>query len=337
VPNAQHRGTRRGFTLIELLVVIAIIGVLVGLLLPAIQQAREAARRAQCKNNLKQFGLALHNYLEVNRVFPPSFCVGGGDGGKWSVMARILPFVDQGNLFNMADLNINYSSGVNVTSGVTEMRIPINICPSEIHSDIRVGPPNFCPPNYAANAGTWKVFTNAAVVTSGGTPGDGAFSPNSRYGAKDFLDGMSNTLCFSEIKAYTPTVGYGKEGTDVIPTSISGFTAGTYSATGHTEWTDGKVHETGFTTAFTPNSKTIVSGVGGPPGGAVGDFVSCREGKAQCLGLPVYAAVTARSYHPGIVNILLMDGSVRAAGDTINLQTWRNLGARSDGNPLGDF
>ena len=94
---------RRGFTLIELLVVIAIIAILVALLLPAVQQAREAARRAQCKNNLKQIGLALHNYQGALNVFPPSFCIGNGDGGKWSPMARILPYVDQANLYNLAN------------------------------------------------------------------------------------------------------------------------------------------------------------------------------------------------------------------------------------------
>jgi prepilin-type processing-associated H-X9-DG protein len=137
---------------------------------------------------------------------------------------------------------------------------------------------------------------------------------------------------------YTPTVGNGLEGTDVPPTDISGYTAGKYSPNGHTEWVDGKVHESGFTTTFTPNAKTVISGVGAPAGNPIiGDFVSCREGGATCAGLPTYAAVTARSYHAGMVNILLMDGSVRSASDSINLTVWRNLGARNDGNPIGDY
>jgi prepilin-type N-terminal cleavage/methylation domain-containing protein len=330
--------SRRGFTLIELLVVIAIIAILIALLLPAVQQAREAARRASCKNNLKQIGLALHNYLDAITVFPPSYCIGNGDGGKWSPMARLLPYLEQANLYNLANLNIGYSTGINATSGVTEMSIPLNRCPSEVNIATRPGPPNYCPPSYAFNAGTWKVFTHANPITNGGTPGDGAFAPNSKFGPQSFTDGMSNTLCYSEIKTYTPNVGNGLEGTDVPPTSISSFTAGKFSATGHTEWVDGKVHENGFTTTFTPNAQTVVSGTGTPAGGPyIGDFVSCREGGAACAGLPTYAAVTARSFHPGIVNILMMDGSVRTAASNVDLTVWRNLGARNDGKVVGDF
>ena len=329
---------RHGFTLIELLVVIAIIAVLTGLLLPAVQSAREAARRAQCRNNLKQIGLALHNYQAANQVFPPSYCIGNGEGGKWSPVTRILPYLDQANIYAIADLNTGYNLEVNATNGVTELTVPVNRCPSEINTENRVGPPNFSPPNYAFNGGTWKLFTHAPVLTQGGLPGDGAFAPNSRFGPQNFLDGMSNTLCFSEIKTYTPNVGNGLEGTDLPPTDLSAFSAGKYSATGHTEWVDGKVHETGFTTTFTPNAKTIINGVGAPAGTPiVGDFVSCREGGAKCAGLPTYAAVTARSFHAGMVNILLMDGSVRSAADTINLDVWRRLGGRNDQLPVGEY
>ncbi|MSR60423.1 MAG: DUF1559 domain-containing protein [Planctomycetaceae bacterium] len=329
---------QKAFTLIELLVVIAIIAVLVGLLLPAVQQAREAARRSQCKNNLKQIGLALHNYLDAHTVFPPSFCIGFGDGGRWSPIARILPYLDQANAYNLADLNINYSVGVNATSGVCEIAVPINRCPSEVNRAVRTGTPNHSPPNYAFNGGSWKLFTHAPVLTSGGTPGDGAFAPNSRFSSADFRDGMSNTLCFSEIKTYTPNVGNGLEGTDLIPASISGFTAGKFSLNGHTEWVDGKVHENGFTAAFGPNAQTVVSGIGVPGASPyVGDFISCREGGAACVGQPIYAAVSARSYHTGMVNVLLMDGSCRSISDNVNLQTWRSLSTRAGSEVVGEF
>ena len=107
---------RKGFTLIELLVVIAIIAVLVSLLLPAVQAAREAARRTSCKNNLKQLGLALHNYADNYGTLPPSFCSDGPDGtggGEWSVQARLLPFIEAANMYNAIVFEASYSDPVN--------------------------------------------------------------------------------------------------------------------------------------------------------------------------------------------------------------------------------
>src|SRR2546429_4956642 len=106
---ARTRKTR-GFTLIELLVVIAIIAVLVSLLLPAVQQAREAARRTQCKNNLKQIGLALHNYLESFSRFPPSICIRPGGPPGWSAQARLLPFIEQANLSNLTNFQSSFDT-----------------------------------------------------------------------------------------------------------------------------------------------------------------------------------------------------------------------------------
>ncbi len=330
----------RGFTLIELLVVIAIIAILIALLLPAVQQAREAARRSQCKNNLKQIGLALHNYSTSNTSFPPSFCLGTSTGGQWSVHARILPFVDQASVLVKVDLRASYSSPVNAATGVTETRIPIYLCPSEINDKMRPGTQNHYPTNYAFNAGTWKVFTHAAVLTDGGTPGNGAFAPNSNFQTRNFRDGLSSTLCFSETKTYTPSVGNGLEGTDTLPTSVSGFTAGKLGLTGHTEWVDGKMHETGFTTTFSPNAIVLVNGTasGSATGGPLdGDFVSCREGGAACAGRPIYAAVTARSFHNGMVNSLFMDGAVRSMSNNISLSIWQALSTRAGNEVINDF
>src|SRR6478609_5631418 len=118
-PQEVRTAVRRSaFTLIELLVVIAIIAILMGLLLPAVQQAREAARRIQCKNNLKQIGLALHNYLSSHSVFPPSYCIGAAKGGTWSIHARILPYIDQANAYTLADLTVGYSDPPNSTNGI---------------------------------------------------------------------------------------------------------------------------------------------------------------------------------------------------------------------------
>ena len=337
----------KGFTLIELLVVIAIIAILVSLLLPAVQQAREAARRSQCNNNLKQIGLALHNYLSTYTVFPPSFCVGSGTGGQWSAQARILPFVDQGNFFNVANLEEFYDSAGNIASGIAKTRVPVYLCPSETADRARVdgsGAAIHYPVSYGFNGGTWKVFTHAATLAGGGTGGDGAFFPNSSLDTADFTDGTSNTLAFSEVKAFTPYCRddhVGADGNSAIPVSrtlltgmtndVKGSAFGDNSSTGHSEWVDGRVHQTGFTTMYTPNTVTPAGGT------ADGDYNSAREGKSGSVGLATYAAVTSRSHHEGIVNSLLMDGSVRSISENINYQTWRNLGGRADGNVLGEY
>ena len=332
----------RGFTLIELLVVIAIIAILIALLLPAVQAAREAARRTQCKNNLKQIGLALHNYLDVHSVFPPSYCVGAATGGTWSIHARILPFIEQANAFAIADLNQAYSVAPNSTNGITQLQIPTFICPSEIKAVARVGVPpaaTHFPSNYAFNGGTWHFFTARASFDQGVDPGDGAFAPNSRFSARDFTDGMSNTVGFSEVKAYTPNGGGVDPATATPPTSLdlTSLVTGTISLTGHTEWVDGKIHETGFTTTFTPNAKTIIAAASGSTPAVEGNVISRKERNAAGLLKPTFAAVTARSFHTGIVSSLLMDGSVRSISDNIDLNTWRNLGARGDGNVVGEF
>lgn len=320
----------RGFTLIELLVVIAIIAILIALLLPAVQQAREAARRASCKNNLKQIGLALHNYLDAYTVFPPSYCKGTtGPGGTWSIHARILPFVDQATLYNASDLNAEYARGA--VPAIS--RVATYLCPSDPFdkgrsetSGSNIGAPAHYPLTYGFNAGTWHVFNNS---TNAG--GDGSFFPNSKTKPRDFTDGMSNTLCFAEVKAYTAYNRDGGSGTSTIPSTAAGVEtligAGgdNKGSSGHTEWVDGRVHQTGFTTTLTPNTNVVVSGASGAVN--AGDYTSCREAES-CTG-PTYAAVTARSYHTGIVHVLLMDGSSRSISENINLGIWRALSTRS--------
>ncbi len=340
---SDDRPRRRGFTLIELLVVIAIIAILIALLLPAVQQAREAARRTQCRNNLKQIGLALHNYLDAMRVFPPTMCVGTGDGGEWSLPARILPYVEQGNIYNSIDFLRDYNQTSPVFPfGVKATRVEILQCPSDPNDRQRVtaaGVPEHYPLCYTANLGTWFVFDPAT-----GRIGDGAFGPNSRTGPRDFTDGMSNTLCFAEVRAFTPYARNASSGLAAnlpapanVP-EVCNYVSGAsqfQAESGHTEWADGRAHHVGFTTTLTPNTPVLCTN--GPHGVQDVDYSSQREDNPEGTPNRTYAVVTSRSWHEGLVHVLLMDGSARSVSENLNRQVWRALGTRAGNEVVGEF
>ncbi|MCA9091906.1 MAG: DUF1559 domain-containing protein [Planctomycetaceae bacterium] len=335
--------SRRGFTLIELLVVIAIIAILIALLLPAVQQAREAARRTQCRNNLKQLGLALHNYLDSYSKFPPTFCVGAGDGGEWSFPARVLPFIDGANIYNLINFSQDYNQTIaGYPFGVKAMRVEVLICPTDPKVKQRLnssGDPSDYPLNYAANLGTFFVYDPA-----NGRYGDGSFGPNASPGSSQFTDGMSNTLCMAEVKSYTPYARNAASpmAANVAPpadlasacTLIADATSNQQD-TGHTEWADGRAHHGGFTTVFTPNAK--VNCTNGAFGVQDMDYNTQREDNPEGTTNRTYAIVTSRSYHAGIVQASLMDGSVRGISNSVHLPIWRALGTRSGGDVVGEY
>ena len=349
-PTCQRSAPRRsrppgpsaateGFTLVELLVVIAIIGVLVGLLLPAVQAARESARRMSCQNNLKQLGLAMHNYESAHRIFPPSsIAMGGSANQPWSGQSFMLPFLEGTNTYERIDFGVGYHAPANHALfppfGVAATRISVLMCPSDPNDRHRVnseGVPYHYPLNYVLNVGRYLIYD---PVTR--TDGGGAFAPNSRIRPASFQDGLSNTIGLCEVKAFTPRFHDAQmpASEPVRPEDVSAsVSGGAWSETnGHTEWVCGRSIHNGFTTTFTPNTKVLhVSG------GRTFDInvSTSREGRSPVEA--TYGVITTRSYHAAVVQGTMMDGSVRPITDSVDLSVYRALGTRAGGEVVGDF
>lgn len=331
----------RAFTLVELLVVIGIVAILLALLLPAVQQARESARRTQCRNNLKQIVLALHNYEQSNRRFPPGSVFSAE--ASWSVHGRLLPFLDQGNSYAQIHLDQLWCDPINLMTGVQKQFIPTYSCPSDPNAgtlflaDADEGP--VMPTNYGYNFGSWFVFDPRS-----GSGSDGCFFPNSSVGVNSISDGMSNTLACAEVKSYQPffynTLNPGPtpparpdELAQWAAAAVFHLGADLQENSGHNEWCEGAVHETGFTTVFAPNTRVNYHHSDSRMYDV--DYNSRYEGSS--LTQPTYAAITSRSYHSGCVHAALMDGSVRSISNTIALDVWRALGTIQGSEVMNQF
>jgi prepilin-type N-terminal cleavage/methylation domain-containing protein/prepilin-type processing-associated H-X9-DG protein len=335
----QQSGDRRGFTLIELLVVIAIIAVLIGLLLPAVQSAREAARRMQCTNNLKQIGLALHNYENSNGAWPPCYLevfatttsTKSYYKSEWSVIARISPFLELGTAYNAINFDQTYDDPQNTT--VSSITIPALLCPSDPLS----GPMddghgrNEGTMSYGNLEGDWYVWWLA------GPQNRSAFSPNFSRRLAQFTDGLSNTMVFAETQIDHHQLRKCNSNAGMTPFTFPDPSqsvaliqsmappACSESAQAHQKWGNGKVFFNGVTTALTPNTKVLLPG---DPNSY--DLVTHDENQ----GGATFAALTADSYHPGGVNCLMGDGSVRYVKDAVNGQAWRALGTIAGGEVI---
>jgi prepilin-type N-terminal cleavage/methylation domain-containing protein/prepilin-type processing-associated H-X9-DG protein len=378
-------GKRRGFTLIELLVVIAIIAVLIALLLPAVQAAREAARRSQCTNNLKQIGLAMHNYHQGVGTFP----IGNGQGARdlnystkysnwtdWGAMSMLLPYMEQGPIANAINFSFcsggGYGAQVNATAALK--LISAYMCPSDTNVGYGGAPPSnqalvtawgqTCyPPNINSYRGSIGTTTSTWGWTTGymqcqpdpmgfATPqpctafSTGLFVYYISNGIQQVTDGTSNTIAYSEslvgdngtlsVSHRNNSVGNvgGATAAQVPDASVINYQTvlvpalnactqqylqnnGT-NATNGNRWGWGAVGISLFNTVVTPNSKqfpwnTCSASGGGPDNSTFSN---------------------AQSNHPGGVNAMFADGSVRFIKDSISPQTWMALGTKSNGEVI---
>ena len=317
-----RQSQRRGFTLIELLVVIAIIAVLIALLLPAVQQAREAARRSQCKNNLKQLGLALHNYHDSLGMFPIGALTSGGlrHGGapEWPYLLHYLyPYIDQTNAYNQLIFTKSapWISATGWVAGMNDQPMAVLQCPSDGQggtTKVVVGTVRFSTSNYL---GLFSGF-NDLESEQHLAPNKAAFGINKGTRIRDITDGTSNTMLIAEYL-----------------TGVTGDFRGAFCTS--------RAGSQFLVVTNTPNSSTpdniLDNSAFCPSGNANGannptNNLPCTPGGNQDANF-----ASPRSRHVGGVHILLGDGAVRFVSSNINLTTWRNLAWVADGSVLGDF
>ncbi len=313
--------------MIELLVVIAIIGVLVGLLLPAVQQAREAARRAQCVNNLKQIGLALTNYHDSNKALPygrtlymngvpPSLVM----AYSFSPQAQILPYIDQSALYGAMNFNLPWFDPSNTTGTATS--IASFLCPSDSRDYLPAG---WAGNNYRANEGTSLVWAYGPAQDPSGLnnnmpPPNGAFFADVSYRFAQFRDGLSNTALFSEHVT-------GDFSNAIATDNADHFAPGTFPIT------IVQAYEQCRAINYLNLQFQMQSNIGAPwiwGGHPVTSYQHSAPPNARsCMFPPNRIMSTADSFHPGGVNLLMADGSVRFVKSSINIVTWMALGTRN--------
>jgi len=316
----------RGFTLIELLVVIAIIAILIALLLPAVQQAREAARRTQCRNNMKQLGLSLHNYHDTFGRFPPVSisnrtpnpdCPGVGSP-LVSGLTLMLPYIDQASIYNQ--YNFDIGQGIDVLNAnhpneaLADINLPAFLCPSDPQQ--LVNPLVACIKNYNVNEqsggtnyafalGTGVGYAWLANVTTQVDLG-GIFKNNGNNGLRDVTDGSSNTLCMGEILWVDHSNNHPGNGQGGKP-----------------PWSAGVATFIGFSTSGGINANWPCRG----PQTTSASNATCGSGRPAALQSP----------HEGGAFVLLADGAVRFLSENLSQITLDSLSTRATGETVGEF
>ncbi len=349
--------TRRGFTLIELLVVIAIIAVLIALLLPAVQAAREAARRSQCVNNLKQVGLALHNYMtSINTLPPGRFNTHvAGNGNCWGAYSQLLPQMDQQALFNSFNFGLAPeletslpSAAANATGAATflnNLLCPTDAAPATL---IAIGGENFATHNYDLNVGsTYPLMATfpAGVTSPFSTPPNGPFYENYGVSPAQFTDGMSNTVAVAETIRSNAASTYANDPKRVF--LVTGDNKTTAPALTSDADYASLCLSLPATTAQFQASKGVRWHYGAPGHSMYNHRRPPNDPGPDCRGgLPhsdksdpnwsyLSLNIAPRSLHAGGVNALLADGHVQFIKNTINLATWQALGSRNGGEVIG--
>lgn len=336
----SRRIPRHAFTLIELLVVIAIIAILIAMLLPAVQQAREAARRAQCKNNLKQFGLALHNYHDVHNTFPPGMRFRNREvepvGGAFF---SLLPYIEQASIQTTIDTSLEW---FNTPAALCRQPLPLFVCPSDPATN-----PTFMPVIAAANFPSGGTYANSSYGINLGlndaichgpgvgappvTPQSGVFANQSRTRIAMITDGTSSTLAICETASGFPICN-GVGCTTPLPSGersniswlIGGYAIEMYYSAGFR-------YSGIYVSTVEPINKTPVTDSRGMVFN--GAYLDCRSSQN---GGPHWAT-NARSFHTGGAHFLLCDGSARLISQNINMGTYRALSTIQGGEVVGEF
>jgi prepilin-type N-terminal cleavage/methylation domain-containing protein/prepilin-type processing-associated H-X9-DG protein len=343
-PRASKR--RVGFTLVELLVVIAIIGVLVALLLPAVQAAREAGRRMQCNNNMRQWAIGCHNYHDTFLAFPQGRLDPAVGGYRWSMQASVLPYIEQGNLFQ----KIDYTAAASINDPqITNAKIKICYCPSDTDKMTNASDAGNAVghgrTNYRASGGSdtgWILSGSAINIAASPEYNNGLFVTNRVIKMSDVTDGTSNTALLSET-----VLGDGDQN-KVSP--LGDYFEIPYGPADPTPADRLQVYNA--CVALVPTASTPQWSYSGrywyvgnyavsrynhimPPNGK-----SCACSGAGALNVRMNykgTATTASSRHPNGVNVALTDGSVRFVTSSIKIDTWWALGSRDGGEVLGDY